>query len=87
MLFIRYNPWKFARARYNTHVGKRGARMKAKRKVGKPRIYKAPERLTIIMPGSLMRQVEKWAAVTRRSLSATVVDVLTDRSKSEKIDD
>ena len=52
--------------------------MKAKRKVGKPRIHKAPERLTIIMPGSLMRKVERRAADKSRSLSATVVDMVKD---------
>lgn len=56
--------------------------MAKKRKVGRPRLYKAPERLTVWMPDTLMRRLEKRADLDHRSLNAMVVEILTKGLKS-----
>lgn len=43
---------------------------------GRPRLYHNPERLSLVLPASLHKRIEKHAKEGHRSLSATVVEIL-----------
>ncbi len=52
------------------------------RKRGRPRLYRNTERMSLHVPGSLLRHIEKRAKTDRRSLNAIAIELLTKGLKS-----
>lgn len=52
------------------------------RKPGRPSLYRNAERLSLHLPASLLRQIERRAKADRRSLNAMAIELLTNGMKS-----
>ncbi|KKN12228.1 hypothetical protein LCGC14_1018450 [marine sediment metagenome] len=50
--------------------------MAQRRKRGRPRLYRNTERMSLHVPASLLRRIERRAKGDRRSLNATTIELI-----------